>query len=64
MIHATNSLDSQNTVTNSLLTSKAKARRVLAEKDATIAALKKEGGGRGGDLGDMTRGDDDEPHFE
>ena len=46
-------------VKNSLLTSKAKARRVLAEKDATIAALKKEG-----DLGDMTRGDDDEPHFE
>ena len=61
MIHATNSLNSQNTVKNSLLTSKAKARRVLAEKDATIAALKKEGGGRGGDV---TRGDDDEPHFE
>ena len=60
MIHATNSLNSQNTVKNSLLTSKAKARRVLAEKDATIAALKKEGGGEG----DMTRGDDDEPHFE
>ena len=59
MIHATNSLNSQNTVKNSLLTSKAKARRVLAEKDATIAALKKEG-----DLGDVTRGDDDEQHFE
>ena len=63
MIHATNSLNLQNTVKNSLLTSKAKARRVLAEKDATIAALKKEGGGEG-DVDDMTRGDDDEQHFE
>ena len=59
MIHATNSLNSQNTVENSLLTSKAKARRVLAEKDATIAALK-QGVGRG-DFYDRTRG---EEHFE
>ena len=36
---------------------KAKARRVLAEKDATIAGLR-EGSGGGGDSGDMTRGDD------
>ena len=43
---------------NSLLANKAKARRVLAEKDATIAGLKE-----GGDLSDTTWGDD-EQHFE
>ena len=58
IIHATNLLDSLNLDPNSLITNKAKARRVLAEKDATIASLRE-----GGALGDVTRGDN-EHHFE
>ena len=47
---------------NSLLTKKAKAKRVLAEKEATIAALK-QGVGRGG-FNDATRVGGGEDHFE